>query len=653
MKKLLLVFLLILTSCSLLFACNKKKNDSLSSEVESSMAQETTSVRVSESINTPTSTPASSQVQTSETASEPIPDPESTQDSTSEQESLQVFTGIVFENVTIDYDGEEHTITALGIPQNATVSYTNAGPFKNAGEYTVSISVSAEGYTTYTKDAKLTINKIDFPATITFEDTWAIYNGEEKSILISGDVPIGTQIQYENNVGVEAGTYYASATLTNANYNTKTLNATLTIYDLVNIAKNTINNLMDRPDPWSFMPEAFTKESLTQSNNPTLDFTSFVNVNNINSQYMGAQMYVLWEGVEGMSSILSKIDAVYAVSETIASAYQTFINDNPEEYSVWSNTVAGFKIKIELLQNESKMLIGNNLMSVELYANSDENVNKGRIEIAGGAILNYEMKEDYLKFNVGLTIKGIMVMKQIEFVRTGNTVAGYLYEYKGAQSVAIKTSAVVAFNEDYSIVMSAKRESDDLLIDGYEEVYSSTTGKLISAEVKETNKLVNFDTFWVNVFDVDGITSIKAIGNGNLLPHQNQYDMYLNGSSEIFKPKKGLMGAGSRHFDVEMKTVYYVTEISDENGVSYEVIETQIPMLFVQKDNVEDFSDEATSTNKNTFTVEPSLPLENIEIANTSFDSLKALLDAIKETLTYEELALQLGERDAFFDSEA
>ena len=113
-----------------------------------------------------------------------------------------------------------------------------------------------------------------------------------------------------------------------------------------------------------------------------------------------------------------------------------------------------------------------------------------QIEILSGATLNYEMKNNYLKFNLGLIVKGVMVMKQVEFVRDNKGfVEGCFYEYNGVESAAIKTSAVFTFNNDYFKVMSTKRESDDLLIKGYEEVYSSVTGKFISAEVLENNIL--------------------------------------------------------------------------------------------------------------------------------------------------------------------
>ena len=565
--------------------------------------------------------------------------------------SNQNFTGIVFANKTIDYNGEQHTIVATGVPQGASVEYTNAGPYINAGEYDISVKISADGYNTYTKSVKLVINKIDFPSTITFDNKNVMYTGDEKTILIVGELPEGTQVQYTINKGTEVGKYNASAVLTNPNYNSKMLQATLTIYNVLNTAKQTIDTILDRPDPWAFMPQAFSKSSLANTTNPVNDFSNFVNASDINKKFMGKQMYVLWEGVNGMDVLLEKFDVVYAVGETIANAYQKFINANPDNYAEWIGSVAGFNIKILLDEKQSTMLVGNGVFSLELFADTAENINRGRIEIAQGGILNYEMRSNYLKFNVALIFKGVLVMKQIEFVRDSEgMVAGYFYEYAGLESVAVKTSAVIAFNDNYAIITSAKRESEDLLINGYEEVYSSKTGEFISAEVLENNKLTDFDTFWVNIYDVSGINNVKAIRNDKTSLSDNLHDVYVNNSNEIFTPVKNkLLGVStSRKFDIEMKTVYYVVANTEGGETIYTVVETEIPMLFVQKKNAEDFS--ADIVKENNFAITPTLPTAKIQVAKDNFSTMYELLTVIKEKLTYSELKSQLGTKDSFFN---
>lgn len=563
------------------------------------------------------------------------------------------FTGIAFSDVTVDYDGQEHTIVATNVPDFATVEYVNAGPFVNAGTYSVGVKINAPNYNEFAKTVTLKINKIDFSSDITFGDEKFFYNGEQKEITVTGTLPAGTTVTYANNKGVEAGEYEATATLTNVNYNTKTLNAKMTIVNVVDTAKNIMDKIMQRPDAWSFMPESFRMEEKAYSTDPSIDFSqNFVNVSDVKKNYIGKQMYVLWDGLVGLESFLSKLDLVYAAGETIANAYQQFINDNPENYTSWEGEVAGFKLKIELQNGTSRLLAGNSAFSIELYADSDNNVNKGRIQVAQNVIANYEMRDDYLKFTSAMEVSGVGILKQVEFVRNDDVVSGYFYEYTGAESVAVKTSAVIRFDEDYTVVMSAKRESDDLLVNGYEEVYSTQTGEMISAEVEESVLISDYDTHWVNVYDVSGINSVKAVKNDvDINPTKNQNDIYVNGSQDVFVPEYNTVAfvKTSRHYDIEMREVYYVVKKVEGDKTTYEVVKTEIPMVFVQEENIEDFASEVKENNSSAFASQPVLPSANMTVAQNYFAGLKELLDVIKEQMSYAELHAQLGTLHPFF----
>ena len=191
-----------------------------------------------------------------------------------------------------------------------------------------------------------------------------------------------------------------------------------------------------------------------------------------------------------------------------------------------------------------------------------------------------------------------------------------------------------------------------MLINGYEEVYSSKTGEFLAAEVIENNKLVEFDTYWVNLFDIKGINNLKAVANGDLRPDNNQHDVYLNNSSSKFEPAYNkILGVNtSRKFDIEMKTVYYVVKTNNGDDVNYSIIETEIPMLFVQSKNVEAFSTDIKEENEGIFIETPSLPQNKMAIAKANINSFVETLKVIKETLTYQELEKQIGERDSFFN---
>lgn len=80
---------------------------------------------------------------------------------------------------------------------------------------------------------------------VSFENAVVHYNGEAHEIIVSGDLPEGTIVTYENNEAVEEGVYNATATLKKGDI-TKTLSATLTVKEptaeqVVLARQNTVN----------------------------------------------------------------------------------------------------------------------------------------------------------------------------------------------------------------------------------------------------------------------------------------------------------------------------------------------------------------------------------------------------------------------------
>ncbi len=71
--------------------------------------------------------------------------------------------------------------------------------------------------------------KKDFPKTIKLSDKTYTYDGTEKSISVSGTLPAGTNVTYENEKATDVGVYNVKATLAGDGYNTKVLTAKMTI----------------------------------------------------------------------------------------------------------------------------------------------------------------------------------------------------------------------------------------------------------------------------------------------------------------------------------------------------------------------------------------------------------------------------------------
>ena len=125
---------------------------------------------------------------------------------------------VTFSDKTVTYNGESQSIIIDGtLPQGVTVSYENNGK-TNAGTYTVTAIFSGDA-TNYNlisnMTATLKINKAVYDMSqITFDDDTVTYDGNEHSILISGTLPSGVSVSYDNNGQTTVGTYTITATFT-------------------------------------------------------------------------------------------------------------------------------------------------------------------------------------------------------------------------------------------------------------------------------------------------------------------------------------------------------------------------------------------------------------------------------------------------------
>lgn len=137
------------------------------------------------------------------------------------------FEGITFKDATFDYDGKKHSIEVEGLPEFATVTYSNNG--KSAiGSYTVTATIEAEHYQTLDLKAKLTIKGKQFTG-ITFKDKEFAYDGKYHSIYVEGAPDFAT-VTYDNqNDQYKEGTYTVTATIKAEGYETLVLTAKLII----------------------------------------------------------------------------------------------------------------------------------------------------------------------------------------------------------------------------------------------------------------------------------------------------------------------------------------------------------------------------------------------------------------------------------------
>ena len=120
---------------------------------------------------------------------------------------------VEFKNKTVTYNGSEQGITISGtLPEGVTVSYT--GLATNAGTYTITAVFSHNNPNYNAIDsitAQLTIEKADYVLDIEFNNKTVTYNGEIQKLEITGDLPEGVTVSYENNNNKNVGEYEVTA----------------------------------------------------------------------------------------------------------------------------------------------------------------------------------------------------------------------------------------------------------------------------------------------------------------------------------------------------------------------------------------------------------------------------------------------------------
>lgn len=581
------------------------------------------------------------------------------------EEPLAEFTGITLESDSVVYDGQPHSLAIQGTPpENTAVTYQN-NEQTNAGTYEISATLTKEGYKTLTLKATLTIEKAQFPADITLESARFLHDGKTHSLAVKGSLPENTKVAYENNDQTEKGTYTVAATLTNPNYETKKLTATLEIYTVAQAAADILSDILDRPAPWNFLPDAFAPEKMAYTDMPLsgADFAANTNVSLIASRPIGRQLNVLYDGLAAADTALKAANVIFTAGETIISVYQNFIDENPDDFDSFTGEmeIAGvkFKLRITLDGDRVTLLAGNGTVSVGLVSDlssAAEFRNEGRIQISDGIALKYQMSDSALKMAVQFTMSGIGVLQQIEFAREDNMVRGSLYEFYGAEEASIKTTALLYSDENVTAIFSDKRENTDMPIDAYAELYDSKTGEMLGGEVTETEALTDtaYDTLWFNLCDVAGLTSVRVTDEENPDNHLNANSVYVNGAATPFVPEFNtvpIIGTKtSRHYDIEMKTVWYYVAVTEQGETTYEKREATIPMLFVQRENADDFSTEVCDNNENISAA--ALPSYALSAITEMFDEYSPTYLTMKENVTFAEVVAYIGKNDSFFDEE-
>lgn len=124
--------------------------------------------------------------------------------------------GVSFADKTVPYDGNKHTLAIEGtLPAGVTVSYYHNDGYSEIGSYLVTALFHSEDKTydvIPSMTARLTVAKASYDVTgVTFDNGSFVYDGQAKSLAVSGKLPAGVTVSYENNRPINAGNYTVTA----------------------------------------------------------------------------------------------------------------------------------------------------------------------------------------------------------------------------------------------------------------------------------------------------------------------------------------------------------------------------------------------------------------------------------------------------------
>ena len=416
------------------------------------------------------------------------------------------------------------------------------------------------------------------------------------------------------------------------------------------VAKDIMTSFGSTPEVFDFLPEAFSKENLAGSNFEP-DYGKGVSVSAIPAKYFGKQLNMIYGTLYNAQDVLGYVDTVYRAADGIAALYIQYLNTNPENTAHFEGTYGGFSFVLDI-QDSGNRLTAAFGTKVAITLTTSDNGCTGEVRIAGGNVLKYENKENYLKLAVSIFGTG---MVQLEFIRdekSGN-VAGYLYEYLTvAGKDVMAASAMLTVDNNYVTVAGTKgdfcspsKENRNV------EIYSAKTAQLLISSVYEDVEYsgvgTQYYTYWVPINNLSGINSIRRTDEKN---GKNNFTIYINGSANPFEvkyneykiPIVGKVIQPSRWFDIEFKTVYSyrVNEEGKMEKFSYE-----IPMFFVQKDHVSDFAAELYRLNTATLSAKPVLSTgkKDITCADEAYTVTIPAYNQIKDSVTREIIAAYLG----------
>ena len=367
-------------------------------------------------------------------------------------------------------------------------------------------------------------------------------------------------------------------------------------------------------DPYSFIPDTMRPENSdnhVSAASVDYDFSTFNNVSSINYGGYGEQWHMVIENIKESEIYYTVATIGEAAINSSVVAFNNYLDSNTEdtashtlyetEYTASIN-FDGTTLDYSIQYNTSLTIpfFGSVIPQIDMSYNVTTLEKTVRIQLSENNAMKYVVDDNSYTFGLEYGVEQVSRKAYFSISKDNNDeVDGHIYEFVEAKGEEmIPSCADFYIDEEYTSVVGNKA-SGITGFDGYiNELYETDYARLIGYKVRETFSKwgisKTYNTLWFNLNDIENINTVKAINNGGVDPHENNHDIYLNGSESIFEPTKNKLGfiSTSRRYDVEMRKQFFYGYQQGEI-TEYEV---KLPMMFIQDDG-----EESGETNYSTF----------------------------------------------------
>ena len=407
-------------------------------------------------------------------------------------------------------------------------------------------------------------------------------------------------------------------------------------------------------DPMSYIPTSMRfsySDNLVDPEDLVDDYSGFVNVSAIPVGF-GEQWHMVLENLQQSEVFFNAISVVDSISAASISAFNNYIDSNPANTAhhtfksgIYNVTISynGECLYYVLDYTANIPMFGAQTAQIALSMDVNTGERVGRIQLGDANALTYRISEN--SYELGVKYLGTRRAYFGVEKNADGSANGHIFEYWTLDSITpFSSSAEFYITDDFVSVVGNKADGMTGFTGYICELYYTEEGKMIGYEVQETLSAITYNTLWFNLSDISGIYSIKYLPENGNTPAQ----FFLNGSTTAWETKKvgGLLNlkALSRRFDIEFRTQYvYSYDAVNETYVEHKI---EIPMIFVQEENYDTFLQDVNSVNN----VSIGVTLTNTELNKLllDYDELIPVFIVNKNNITPEIILAYIGNKINF-----